>query len=52
MVLMFDVKPTCIYRHLYQRYTLQCAIANRGNVTIKVVMRKKKKLSELSRIPN
>jgi hypothetical protein len=24
MALMFDVRPTCIYRHLYQRYTRQC----------------------------
>jgi hypothetical protein len=41
MALMFDVRPTCSYRHLGERYTRQFAIADRGNVIIKVVMRKK-----------
>jgi hypothetical protein len=39
MALMFDVRPTYIYRHLCWRYTWQLAIADRDNVIIKVVVR-------------
>jgi hypothetical protein len=40
---MFDVKPKCIYRHLRLRFTRQVVIADGGNGTIKVVIRKNEK---------
>jgi hypothetical protein len=40
--MMFDVRPTCIYRHLCYLYTRKFAVADRGNAIIKVVMLQRK----------
>jgi hypothetical protein len=49
MALMFDVKVTYIYRHLFWRFTLQFMIADRGVTIIKISMLTTKEVSELAR---
>jgi hypothetical protein len=48
MALMFDVRPTCIYRYPCKRCTRQLAIADLGNVIKAIMCKKKVLISEVS----